>query len=285
MDNMTLNGTTNHSRFHIGCEQLLKANHDPENLPPLNFRVEGGGEEEAMTMTSVASSSAANQAVECIGGFADTGGGIKYACSNINLMSFLNLATFKSTNKCGNATPEGNDVWGWTSAGREFALMGLSNGAAFVEITDPINPVYIGILLSHSGCSIWRNIKTYADHAFVVSEASSHGMQVFDLKQLLTADPTKMPIEFSETAHYNKFSNSHTMDIDVNAGFAYAMGTNTYFGGLHIVNIQNPTLPTLAGGFGGDGYTHDGQCITCKLSFIYRSVTVVASGSWSHMHF
>jgi len=179
-------------------------------------------------------------------------------------MSFLNLATFKSPNKCNGATPSGSDVWGWIYNGREFALMGLSNGAGFVEVTDPLNPVYIGILLSHTGCSIWRNIKVYNNHAFVVSEASSHGMQVFDLTQLLTADPTKTPIEFPETAHYNGFGNSHTMDIDVVAGFAYAMGTNTYNGGLHIVNIQNPTSPTLAGGFSKDGYTHDGQCMTYK---------------------
>jgi len=31
---------------------------------------------------------------------------------------------------------------------------------------------------------IWRDIKVYDDHAFIVSEAREHGMQVFDLTQL-----------------------------------------------------------------------------------------------------
>ncbi len=257
------------SRFHIGCEKLLKANHDPEPLDLINFGgIKSSGGSQGMNKEgemAMVSSTSANQAINCINNLADTGTGTKYGCSNINLMSFLNLATFKSPNKCNGVTPTGSDVWGWSYNGREFALMGLSNGVGFVEVTDPLNPVYIGILLSHTGCSTWRNVKTYANHAFVVSEASGHGMQVFDLTKLLTADLTKMPIEFPETAHYNGFSNSHTMDIDVVAGFGYAMGTYTYGGGLHIVNIQNPTSPTLAGGFSTDGYTHDGQCITCEF--------------------
>ena len=66
----------------------------------------------------------------------------------------------------------GNDVWGWTSPeGREIALMGRSSGTAFVDVSDPVNPVYLGNLPTHSSNSSWRDIKTYADHAFIVSEA------------------------------------------------------------------------------------------------------------------
>src|SRR5690606_20218176 len=80
----------------------------------------------------------------------------------------------------------GNDIWGWTDpeTEKEYALMGLNNGTAFVDVSDPVNPVYLGKLPTHTQSSLWRDIKVYADHAFVVSEASGHGMQVFDLTRL-----------------------------------------------------------------------------------------------------
>lgn len=91
-----------------------------------------------------------------------------------------------------------------------------------------------------------------------MSEAAGHGMQVFDLTQLLNVTA---PVQFVETAHYNKFGNSHNIAINEGTGFAYAVGSNTYSGGLHIINIQNPSNPVSAGGFASDGYTHDCQCV------------------------
>ncbi|MCB9134117.1 MAG: choice-of-anchor B family protein [Anaerolineales bacterium] len=184
----------------------------------------------------------------CVGGFAGT-----YPCNNVDLLAFVPLASMGGGS--------GNDVWGWTDSGsgREFALMGLSNGTAFVEITNPTAPVYLGRLPTHTSNSSWRDIKVYANHAFIVSEASGHGMQVFALSQLLTI--TTPPVIFSETAFYNGFGNAHNIVINEDSGFAYAVGTSTCSGGLHMVNIQNPTNPINAGCFSSDGYTHDAQCV------------------------
>ncbi len=53
-----------------------------------------------------------------------------------------------------------------------------------VDISDPENPVYLDELVTHGTFgSSWRDIKVYQDHAFIVSEANQHGMQVFDLMQ------------------------------------------------------------------------------------------------------
>ena len=183
----------------------------------------------------------------CIGGMA---GG--YPCHNLDLLSFMPLSSIGGGS--------GNDIWGWTGCGnREFALMGRTSGTSFVEITDPLNPVYLGNLPPHTSNSSWRDIKTYNDYAFIVSEAGGHGMQVFDLSQLCNVPSP--PVTFNNTTHYNGFGNAHNIVINEESGYAYGVGTSTCAGGLHMINIQNPLSPSNAGCFSGDGYTHDAQCV------------------------
>ena len=199
------------------------------------------------------------QALTALSGTACAGGAAgEYPCENIDLLGFLPLSEIGG----GGPLVSANDVWGWTdpASGREFALVGRNDGTAFVEITDPLDPVYLGILPTHTTASSWRDIKVYADHAFVVSEASEHGMQVFDLTRLL-ASPPSPPQTFTEDAQYNGFGNAHNLVINEDSGYAYAVGTTTCGGGLHIVDIGNPTVPTAVGCFSGDGYTHDAQCV------------------------
>ena len=188
----------------------------------------------------------------CVGGMA---GG--YACDRIDLLAFMPNSTFEA----GSA----NDIWGWTDTQtcNEYALIGLDNGTAFVDVTDPENPVYVGKLPTHTFSSSWRDIKVYNDHAFVVSEASGHGVQVFDLTQLRTV--VSPPVTFSNTAHYGTVNDVHNIAINEDSGYAYTVGNNgggqTCAGGLHMIDISTPTAPTFAGCFSSDGYTHDTQCV------------------------
>ena len=186
-------------------------------------------------------------AATCSGGRA---GG--YPCRDIDLMAFLPHAEIGGGS--------GNDIWGWTDpvTGREYALVGRSTGTSFVDISNPAAPLYLGDLPTQTVASGWRGIKVFADHAFIVSEALNHGMQVFDLRQLrgVTA-----PVTFTATAHYTGFGSTHTLALNERTGFAYAVGTRTCEGGLHIVDVRTPTSPRTAGCFSMDGYTHETQCV------------------------
>ncbi|HEX9725962.1 MAG TPA: choice-of-anchor B family protein [Vicinamibacteria bacterium] len=184
-----------------------------------------------------------------------------FPCSQVDLLSFLPLSSIG-----GDGTAHGNDVWGWTDpqTGREYALMGLTTGTAFVDITNPEAPVYLGLLPTQTLPSPWRDLKVYKNYAFIVSEAPGHGMQVFDLKRLRKVNAP--PVIFSAVAHYedNGVSNSHNIAINEETGFAYLLGTNSCGGGLHMVDIRKPRSPRFAGCFGGDGYTHDAQCVSYR---------------------
>jgi hypothetical protein len=109
----------------------------------------------------------------CENGFAGS-----YPCNNYDLVGHIDLTTLG-----GNS---GNDCWGWTdpSSGKEYALMGLNSGTSFIDISDLEFPRIVGFLPTHTTNSSWRDIKTYGNYAFIVSEASGHGMQVFDLTKL-----------------------------------------------------------------------------------------------------
>ena len=80
-----------------------------------------------------------------------------------------------------------NDIWGWTDpqTGNEIALVGLLNGVSFVDVSDPYAPRVLGILPTETRSSIWRDVKVFKNHAYIVADnASYHGIQIFDLTQL-----------------------------------------------------------------------------------------------------
>lgn len=185
---------------------------------------------------------------ECVNGSADG-----FPCLNIDLLELF------SPGDLGGSV--GNDIWGWTDPldGKEYALMGLNNGTAFVDISDPEDSVHLGTLPTHTSSSTWRDIKVYNNHAFIVSEAGGHGIQIFDLT--LLRNVASPPETFSNTAHYSGFGSAHNIVINEDSGFAYGVGATTCNGGLSMVDISDPLNPTDAGCFSSDGYTHDAQCV------------------------
>lgn len=197
----------------------------------------------------------------CVNGMSDI-----FPCDGIELAGWLELPELGGGS--------GSDSWGWKDeqTGRYYALMGRSNGVAFVDITDPADPVYIGNLPRPAGVgsSVWTDLKTYQDHAFIVADSvSNHGMLVFDLTRL--RDVTSPPVTFSADAQYLNFQfpsgtpgthhEAHNIAINTDSGFAYTTGGNTCAGGLHMIDIRIPTQPEFAGCFSADGYTHDVQCV------------------------
>ena len=162
----------------------------------------------------------------------------------------------------------GNDIWGWfdTQTGNEYALMGMTEGTAFVDLTNPEDPVFLGLLPTQTIERGGRDIKVYQDHAYIVAgNADAHGMQVFDLTRLrgLVAPQT-----FSADIVYGDFEDAHNIAINEESGFAYAVLSNTCGKGLHIIDIRTPNNPLFAGCHvpeltqpGTTPQTHDTHCV------------------------
>ena len=178
-----------------------------------------------------------------------------FPCDGVDMLSHLTLSDL--------GLSFANDMWGWTDpeTRKDYSLIGGIEGTVIVDISDPKRPDIVGILPTHStaGGDFWRDIKVFDDHMYVVSENAGHGMQVFDLTEVrgLTGDP----VTFSNTSHYGGFGNAHNLAINEDTGFAYAVGTSTCNGGLHMVDLSDPATPSFAGCFDDFGYIHDTQCV------------------------
>ena len=184
---------------------------------------------------------------ECIDG--NAGG---YACMGINLMSSVNLEQLNAT--------MANDCWGWTDmkTGSEYAIIGLDNGTAFIDVTIPNQPVILGKLPTQTEDSAWRDVKVFENYTYIVSEAENHGMQVFDLTRLRDTENVTI---FSSDGYYDGFGNAHNIAINEHSPYAYAVGSQTYAGGAHFIDITNPENPTSAGGYAASGYSHDAMVV------------------------
>jgi choice-of-anchor B domain-containing protein len=211
----------------------------------------------------------------CVNGFAGT-----FPCNRVDLAALLPIADIDGTTATGVTA---NDVWGWTdpSTDREYALLGLSNGVAFVDVTNPSAPVYLGNLPTNGddpNLRLWRGMKVYRNYLYVVSEIPNHGMQVFDLTRLRGVSS---PQVFNENTHYDNFSSAHTINVDEETGFLYVAGsrpnpsrtpnvdtcpgaTPTRGGGLHMIDVHNPAAPAFAGCVNDDGYVHETECLVYR---------------------
>lgn len=177
-----------------------------------------------------------------------------YECDNIDLVSYLSLEDLGVTFV--------NDMWGWTDeqTGKDYALVGAGEGMVAVDISRPIRPEVVGMVpTATTDAFFWRDVKVFDNFAYIVSEDTDHGLQVFDLHRL--RGPNDASTIFEPDAHYTEFGAAHNVNINEETGFLYAVGTTTCDAGLHMVDISEPSDPKFAGCYDEDGYIHDTQCV------------------------
>ncbi len=147
---------------------------------------------------------------------------------------------------------EYSDIWGYTDEfGNEYALMGSFSGTSVINVTDPANPVETGYFPGPS--TFWRDIKTYGDYAYVVTEGSGGGLVIIDLTD--PDNPTLGPTFFG-----GSYDTAHNIYIEEATGRAYLCGANEIVMDVPrtlILDVAtNPLAPVVLGSH-TTRYIHD----------------------------
>jgi len=189
---------------------------------------------------------------------------LEYDSNGVELLAWLPLEELAA------GALSGNDCWGYVSpGGREYALVGLSNGTTFVEVTQPSDPVVVDHVSGPN--SLWRDVKVYGDHAYVVSEGGG-GIQVIDLGAIDSGT-----VSLVNTITSGGVSSTHNVAIDEESGYLYRCG-GANGTGLRIYSLANPANPVFVGSW-NSRYVHDVQVVTYTSGpFSGREIAFACSG-------
>jgi choice-of-anchor B domain-containing protein len=132
--------------------------------------------------------------------------------------------------------------------GREYAILGTTDGTAIVNVTDPTQAHEVAFIPGEP--SAWREMKQYQTYVYVSTEAAGGGIQVIDMQ-----DPENPVLLGVYTTGFNR---EHTLEVDPVRGLLYANGTrlNSIQTGMRVLSLADPVNPVDLGGYTAD-YVHD----------------------------
>ncbi|MFM7051952.1 MAG: choice-of-anchor B family protein, partial [Planctomycetota bacterium] len=177
------------------------------------------------------------------GGVADGG----FASSAMTLRAWFPLNTIDA------GATSGNDCWGYVSpSGREYAIMCVSNGTAFYEITNPGNPVKLAFIPGAQ--SLWRDAKVFDKHCYVVTEGGV-GIQSIDMTGI-----DQGVVSLVGTVTTGGGLPTHNVAINTDSGYLYRCGGGS--SGLRFYNLNaSRTNPPYVGAW-NNIYVHDAQVVS-----------------------
>lgn len=182
-----------------------------------------------------------------------------FPSSNVTLLSWMDLPALITPGN--GAVANANALAGYVSPiGREYAVVGIDNGTAFVEITNPVAPVLVGWVDDNT--SLWSDVWVYGHYAYNGNEnntpaGTGNGLQVISM-QFIDSGAVGLIRQVTEMG-YRK---THSMGLDPISGFVYSAGSNIFNGGVVAFSLNpDPSDPHFAGAW-SERYVHEGHFVT-----------------------
>lgn len=146
-------------------------------------------------------------------------------------------------------------IWGYTdSKGIEYALLGTELGLRVFSLEDPHNPLVLKFIPAEP--SIWREIKTYGQFAYITTEAKD-GLMVVDLSSPKDSIPYRFIRHYTDAKGDSVTINTaHTIFID-EEGLIYLAGAGPVGAGFALLAAgNNPRQPEFLMHY-SDDYFHE----------------------------
>jgi choice-of-anchor B domain-containing protein len=199
-------------------------------------------------------------ATSCAQGFAG-----QFPCRNVDFLAQLPLAGFST------APASMANLWGFVDLNdnREYAVIGLRNGTAIVDVSNPTSPREVVTVAGIA--SSWREVKIYQyrdtaanryrAYAYVSTEAAGAGLQVIDLSGLPNSASLATTLTDTGRQHTLYISNIDYGSNIVRPGaqaFLYVAGADVAGGSWRVYSLANPASPQLiTAAPAGTQYMHD----------------------------
>ncbi len=146
-----------------------------------------------------------------------------------------------------------SDCWGYSTGGREYAIMGSLEKIHFFEINSTAPVIDPVATFTPGANSVWRDFKTYNTYAYASADEGAEGLLVYDLSNI---NGTSNRITLA-SQNNTVFSKAHNIFIDVPEGKLYCVGSNNGISGLVVFDLKvTPNVPQLCGLI-PTGYVHD----------------------------
>ena len=188
---------------------------------------------------------------------------------NVTLLGQLNpRAPFTSHSDNSSTGQSYLGIWGYASAGREYALLTHSQGLSITEVTDPANPGEIQFIPSAGG-RIQRDIDTYLDPVSGKTYAYFGGQEGANLYSIdLSYLPGTIPA--SGIVDLGRTNWTHTLQVADGLLFVNSAGSSL---GCRIFDAQaNPANPPLL------AQSWSGSDRDCHDSFTRDNILYSADG-------
>ena len=192
---------------------------------------------------------------------------VTYPSQNISLISMLNPNS--GTVGIGTDGRRYSGSWGWfqSSLNKEYAIVGASNGVYFIDVTIPATPTVCAFVPGKGGCT-WREIKTYQNYCYVVSDdGAPNTFQIMDMSTL----PATVTLVHNGTTYFER---GHTITIDQNKMYVGGVTYSASLGAsaMDVYSLATPTAPLLL-----RKVTQDIPSISYVHDMYVRNDTVYAS--------